>query len=52
MGGFLSNSRKICRNFAFLVYRKNNFLMSFLKVLTDLRNFVPAARLFHVFGPR
>ena len=22
MGGFLSNSRKICRHFAFLVYRK------------------------------
>ena len=31
---------------------ENNFLMSCLKVLTDLRNFVSAARLFYVFGLR
>ena len=31
---------------------KNSFLMSCLKVLTHLRNFISAARLFHVFGPR
>ena len=49
---FLSNSRKICRHFCFFSLSKNNFLMSCLKVLTDLRNSVSAARLFHVFGPR
>ena len=36
-------------SFCFFSLSKNNFLMSCLKVLTDLRNFVSAARLFHVF---
>ena len=39
-------------SFCFFSLSKNNFLMSCLKVLTDLCNFVSAARLFHVFGPR
>ena len=39
-------------SFCFFSLSKNNFLMSCLKVLTDLRNFVLAARLFHIFGPR
>ena len=34
-------------SFCFFSLSKNNFLMSCLKVLTDLRNFVSAARLFH-----
>ena len=44
---FLSNSREICRHFVFFSLSKNSFLMSYLKVLTYLRNFISAARLFH-----
>ena len=39
-------------SFCFFSLSKNNFLMSCLKELTDLCNFVSAARLFHIFGPR
>ena len=36
----------------FFSLSKNSLLMSCLNVLTDLRNFISAARLFHYFGPR
>ena len=36
----------------FISSSKNSFLMSCLKVLMHLCNFISASRLFHVFGPK
>ena len=54
VGFLLSNNTRICRHFVFLVSAKNSFSISCLKVLTHLRSFISADRLFefHVFGPR